>query len=77
MMQTRPVVRPVIHAPRRVPFELRLKAERDKDESLGVIVNVDEPTERANSITIVEKRKGSLRICLDPHNLNEAIKREH
>lgn len=77
MKQTRPVMRPVLHAPRRVPFELCLKAERDKDESLGVIVNVDEPTDRANSITIVEKRKGSLRICLDPHNLNEAIKREH
>ena len=59
-MQTRPEVQPVVHAPRRVPFALRdrLKSELDKDESLGVIVKVDEPTDWVNSITIVEKKNG-------------------
>ena len=78
-MQTIPEVQPVVHAPRRVPFALRdrLKSELDKEESLGVIVKVDEPTDWVNYITIVEKRNGSLRICLDPRDINKALKREH
>ena len=78
-MQTRPEVQPVVHAPRRDPFALRdrLKSELDKKDSLGVIVKVDEPTDWVNSITIVEKKNGSLRICLDHRDLNEALKREH
>ena len=77
-MQTRPEVQPVVRAPRRVPFDLRdrLKSELDKEESLGVIVKVNEPTDWVNSITIVEKKNGSLRICLDPRDLNKALKRE-
>ena len=48
----------MVHAPRRVPFALRdrLKSELDKEESLGVIVKVDEPTDWVHSITIVEKK---------------------
>ena len=71
--------RPVVHAPRRVPFALRdrLKSELNKEESLGVIVKVNKPTDWVNSITIVEKKNGSLRICLDPRDLNKALKREH
>ena len=78
-MQTRPEVQPVVHAPRRVPFDLRdrLQSQLDKEESLGVIVKVDEPTDWVNSITIVEKKNGSLRICLDPRDLKKALKREH
>ena len=78
-MQTRSEVQPVVHAPRRVPFALRdrLKSEIDQEESLGVIVKVDELTDWVNSITIVEKKNGSLRICLDPRDLNKALKREH
>ena len=78
-MQLNPEIRPVIHAARRVPFALRdrLKAELDKEESLGVLVKVDEPTDWVNSIMIVEKKNGSLRICLDPKDLNKALKREH
>ena len=69
----------MVHVPRRVPLGLRdrLKSELDKEESLGVIVKVDEPTDWVNSITIVEKKNGLLRICLDPCDLNKALKREH
>ena len=43
----------------------------------GIIVPVDEPTDWVNSLVVWEKPNGSLRICLDPKDLNKAIKREH
>ncbi|XP_033114347.1 uncharacterized protein LOC117114765, partial [Anneissia japonica] len=46
-------------------------------EKRGVIRKVDKPTDWVNSLVIVEKRDGSLRLCLDPRDLNKAIKREH
>lgn len=46
-------------------------------EQLGAIEKVDQPTEWVNSIVIVEKPDGNLRICLDPKDLNRAVKREH
>ena len=75
-----PSVSPVIHPPRRVPHALRdsVKKELDRMESLGVISKVTEATDWVNSMVIVEKpnNKG-LRICLDPKDLNRAVKREH
>ena len=72
-------VNPVIHHPRRVPIALRdkLKAEIDRMEKLGIVQKVEQPTEWVNSMVIVEKQNGKLRICLDPKDLNKAIKREH
>lgn len=72
-------VPPVIHPCRKVPFALRheLKAELDRMEDLGVIQKIDEPTEWVSSLVIVDKKNGKLRICLDPRDLNKAIKREH
>jgi hypothetical protein len=46
-------------------------------EKTGVITRVDEPTEWVNSLVVVEKPNGQLRLCLDPRDLNKAIKREH
>ena len=46
-------------------------------ENDGVIRNVDEPTDWENPMVIVGKPNKKLRICLDPRNLNTAIKREH
>ena len=37
----------------------------------------DKPTEWVNSLVIVEKKDGSLRLCLDPKDLNIVIRREH
>ena len=42
-----------------------------------IIVPVDEPTDWINSLVVREKPNGSLRICLDPKDLNKTIKREH
>ena len=46
-------------------------------ERNDIINQVDEPTDWVKSMVIVEKRDGRLRICLDPHDLNKAIKRQH
>jgi len=54
-----------------------VKAELDDMEKRGVIRKVEEPTDWVNSMAIVEKPEGRLRICLDPRRLNNAIKREH
>ena len=70
---------PMIHAPRKVPLALRdkFKAELDRMEAANVIEQVNIPTDWVNSIVVVEKPNGSLRVCLDPKDLNKAIKREH
>lgn len=72
-------VTPVINPPRRVPLALhdKLKRTLEQLEQDGIIAKVNKPTDWVNSLVIVEKQNGSLRICLDPRNLNKAIKREH
>ena len=70
---------PVCEPPRRVPFALResLKIKLDSMEEQGMIKKVDKPTEWVHNLVIVEKKDKSLRICLDPRNLNICVKREH
>ena len=72
-------VKPVIHPPWKIALSLQPKLERELDDMVkqGIIVPVDEPTDWVNSLDIREKPIGSLRICLDPRDLNKAIKREH
>jgi hypothetical protein len=74
-----PAVPPVIHPPRRVPEALQepLKKELDALEAQGIITKVSEPTDWVNSLVCVTKPNGSLRLCLDPKDLNKAIKRPH
>ncbi|GBN21227.1 Uncharacterized protein K02A2.6 [Araneus ventricosus] len=40
-----------------------------------VIEKVTEPTDWVSPLVIVQKKNGALRVCLDPQNLNRAIKR--
>ncbi len=72
-------VKPVIHPPRKVPYSIlgKLKEKLSQLEKIGVVQKVDKPTPWVNSLVIVEKRDGSLRLCLDPRDLNKAIQREH
>ena len=69
---------PVIHPPRRVPITLRPKIQEElaRMERLEVI-EVTEPTNWVNSMVTIIKPNGSLRICIDPRDLNKAIQREH
>ena len=70
---------PVIHAPRKWPITLcpKVKEHLNKMECLGVITNVDEPTDWVSSITYVQKANGELCLCLDPCDLNKAICCDH
>ena len=77
-----PDAEPVIHAPRTVPVHLQdmYKKELDSLVELGVLTPVTEPTDWVNSIVLSETTndKGEvtkIRICLDPRDLNKAIKR--
>ena len=42
----------------------------------GINVPVYEPTDWVNSLVVREKPNGSLRVCLDPRDLNKAIRME-
>jgi hypothetical protein len=70
---------PVVHPPRRFPSAIhdRLKQELISMEKAGIIAKVTVPTEWVNSLVVVEKPNGKLRICLDPRDLNNAIKRPY
>ncbi|XP_063953999.1 uncharacterized protein K02A2.6-like [Lytechinus pictus] len=70
---------PVVHAPRKCSIHIRdeLKAALDDMEKQGVIRRVTEPTDWVSSLAISRKANGQLRICLDPKDLNSAIKRCH
>ena len=46
-------------------------------EALGVITQVDQPTDWVSSITFVQKANSELLLCLDPHDLNRAICHDH
>ena len=70
---------PVVHPPRKVPFSLhgKLKETLDRLEKSGDITKVDQPTDWVNNLVIAGKKDGSLRLCLDPRDLNKVIKCEH
>ena len=73
-------VRPVVHPPRSVPSTLRdkVKDELNRMEEIGILKKVTEPTPWVSSMVVVKKKtKNAVRICIDPSNLNKAIKREH
>lgn len=74
-----PEIKPVINRARRIPISRveKVKEELEKMEVNGIIEKVDQPTEWVNSMVVVEKRDGSVRICLDPKELNKAVMREH
>ena len=43
----------------------------------GIIIPVEEPTDWVSSLTYSWKANGKLRVCLDPQDVNKAIKRDH
>jgi transposase InsO family protein len=74
-----PSVEPVIRPPRRVPVCIKdgLKEELDRMEKIGVIEKQTEPTAWVSESVCVKKPNGKIRVCIDPGDLNVAIRREH
>lgn len=64
--------------PRKVPYAIQedVKKELDNMETAGIIKKIQEPTPFCSQMVIV-KRKGKLRICLDPTDLNKILLRRH
>ena len=69
---------PVQHPPRRVAEKIKepYKATLDKMVSQQIIAPTDCHTDWISSIVPVQKEDGSLRLCLDPGDLNKALKRD-
>ncbi|KAK2706263.1 hypothetical protein QYM36_016341 [Artemia franciscana] len=44
---------------------------------MEVIEKILQPTDWVNAVVVIEKPDKSLRVCIDPHDLNKAIKRPH
>ena len=65
-------VLPVVHPPRRVPVPKKeaMKTELDKMVAYKIIIPVTEPPYWVSSVLAVPKKDGSVRICLDPKDLN-------
>ena len=78
-IKLKPECEPVIHPARRVPYRLQEQFEKTLSdmERNEIITKVTVPTEWVNPIVTVRKPSGALRICLDPLELNKAIRREH
>lgn len=68
---------PSIDPPRRVSLNLKdkIKAELERMVSLKVIRKVEGHTDWCSSLAYAVKKNGDLRMCLDPHKLNKALKR--
>ena len=72
-----------MNPPRQVPCSLKEHLQMamamaiDTNVALGVLVKVDVSTDWVNNLVIVEKKNGSLHLCLDPRHLNQVIKHEH
>lgn len=74
-----PNVTPIIQPPRKIPFNLhkKLKQKLQELENENIVERLSEPTDWVSSMVIVQKANNDIRICIDPKDLNKAIKREH
>ena len=90
-LRLKPDAVPAKHRPRRVPVHLQdaFHEQVERLVKIDVLEKVTEPTEWVNSFVIVEKVidssnahspkhsiKKSIRLCIDPKDLNEALERE-
>ncbi|PFX14758.1 Retrovirus-related Pol polyprotein [Stylophora pistillata] len=63
----------------KLPIALQedVKQELDRLVDIGILIPVEEPSVWVSQMAVVKKPDGSLRICIDPQPLNEALQREH
>lgn len=72
-------VSPVVHGCRKIPYAVldRLKETLDNQEQKGVVSKVTKPKAWVSSLVITEKKNVSLRVCLDPKDVNKSIQHQH
>ncbi|KAK9737888.1 Integrase core domain [Popillia japonica] len=63
---------------KRIPIALRndFKSTLNDLEQKGIIRKVDEGTPWTSNVVLVEKKDSKLRVCIDPLQLNRALRRE-
>ena len=78
-LESDPNVAPTVMLLRRVPVALieKLKNEIDCLTQRKVISPIQEPTDWISSMIAAKKPDGNIRLCIDPHYLNLALKRSH
>lgn len=78
-LRIQPGTIPVVKPPRRVPHALKSRLEEKLRtlESHQIIRKVPHPKSFVSNLVIIEKKDGSLRICLDPKELNKALVKNH
>ena len=67
-------VKLVVHAPQKIALSLQGKLEKELEEMVRqeIIAPVEGHSDWVNSLVIREEPNVSLRICLDPKDLNES-----
>ena len=77
-LDVNPEVEPVVRAPRKILHSMMepLKAELEHVVKLGVIrkLHINEATDWVHNLVLVRKPNGKLRVCLDPHTINKALR---
>ena len=73
-----PNVPSVVQPPRKIPSAMvePLKKEIDCMLSLGVIqkLDINEAMDWCHNLVLVHKPNGKLRVCLNPHTINKALR---
>lgn len=75
-----PDAKPKVLPCRRIPFARQDEVQKNINELVerGVLVCVEEPTAWVSQMAVTRKESdGTLRICIDPQALNDALMREH
>ena len=78
-LETDPNVAPTVMPPRRVPVALKekLRNELDRLTQRKAISPIQEPTDWISTMIAARKPDRNIRLCIDPHYLNVALKRSH
>ena len=69
----------MVHAPRKCPIAMQALVLDKLDEFIdqGIIVSVEEPSDWVSSLAYSWKANGKLQLCLDPKDLNAAVRCDH
>lgn len=72
-------VKPIQNPTRKIPISMKndVKKKIDSLVSKGVLEKVEHPTPWISNMVAVRKPNGTIRLCIDPVNLNKAILRNH